>query len=315
MNIITIAHSGMPGVQSVFKNLEQLGISKNIELDNMNQLPDPNDIVIFGSFHQSYISLLNILKAKRQTVGILWTSSVSETQLQSGEISLLMQVIYLRQQGKIDFIWFLKKDFTEVYTGNGIFHVSVPIPEYKKTETEWSSNQHKFIALFMPDALKKNWFAQILAAKVAKKHDTNIQIRTNLPISDSDITSLGWMEPNLYENEIKHTYLALHVSHAESFAYGAYQFLARGIPCLISPTIADNFHIESNSKLYDYLVVSNPDSISEISNKILYFTQGEGSNNYKFISEYIYSEMQKLRTHNNQEIQVVFKELEKVHEI
>lgn len=302
----------MPGVQSVFKNLELLGLSKNIVLDNINQIPD-DDTIIFGAFHQSYVPFLNIFKAKHQPVGVLWTSSPSETGLQPNEISLLMQVSYLRQKGLIDFIWFLKKDFTEIYNGSGIFYAPPPIPEYKHVTEDWVLNnyQHKFVSLFMPDALKKNWFAQILAAKAARKQDSTINIRTNLPISDPDITSLGWMSPELYENEIKHTYLALHVSHAESFAYGAYQFLARGIPCLISPTIADNFNIEPNSKLYDYLVVANPDSISEISQKILYLTQGKGSNDYKYLSEYIYSEMQKLRIHNNQEIQVVFKELEK----
>ena len=306
--ITTIAHSGMPGVQSVFKNMEALGLSKNLPIDQVTSIQDIGNVVIFGAFDNSYLPLMNILRndGRPRNIGFLWTSSPTETELQSGEINFLHYILRMKIQGQIDFLWFLKPDYLEMYGGiHDVFSAPAPCPEYKfrnppKVET-------KQLSLFMPATLKKNTFAQHLAASsFALKHPGKVIVKSNGTYKLPGITNTGWMSDDMYEKELNFTDIAMHISLAESFAYGAYKFLARGTPCLISPSIQHNLEVY-NPRLENLLVVRDSDSIIEMGEKLhnlFNFSHEE----YKDLCQLIYDEMSAFRKRNNQRLKKVFEE-------
>jgi glycosyltransferase involved in cell wall biosynthesis len=111
------------------------------------------------------------------------------------------------------------------------------------------------------------------------------------------------MPQDVYEQEVNNTYLALHISLAESFAYGAYEFLARGVPCLVSPTIARNF----NLPLYNDIVIQNVDSVKEIADRIQYIVESD-ENYYRKLSDDLYLAMRELKGYNNASIVETFRE-------
>lgn len=306
--ITTIAHSGMPGVQSVFKNMEALGISKNLPIDQIENIQNIGNVVIFGAFDQSYLPIMKILRnySPSRQIGFLWTSSPTETELQPGEINFLHYILRMKIQGQIDFLWFLKLDYLEMY-GNihDVFAAPAPCPEYKfrnppKVET-------KQLSLFMPAALKKNAFAQHLTASSFALNHPGVIVKSNNPTYQMPgITNTGWMSDDMYEKELNFTDIAMHVSLAESFAYGAYKFLARGIPCLISPSIQHNLQVY-NSRLENLLVVRDSDSLIEMGIKLhnlFNFTHED----YKVLCQLIYDEMSAFRTCNNQRFMKIFEE-------
>ncbi len=307
--ITTIAHSGMPGVQSVFKNMEALGMSKNLPIDQITSLQDIGNVVIFGAFDTSYLPLMNILRNDGQprNIGFIWTSSPTETELQPGEINFLHYILRMKIQGQIDFLWFLKPDYLEMYGEiHDVFYAPAPCPEYKFRNPP--DVETKQLSLFMPAALKKNAFAQHLAASsLALNNPGKIIVKSNngaykLP----GITNIGWMSDEMYEKELNFTDIAMHVSLAESFAYGAYKFLARGIPCLISPSIGRNLEVY-NSRLKNLLVVKDSDSLIEMGirlQNLFNFSHGD----YKVLCQLIYDEMSAFRTCNNQRLKKVFEE-------
>lgn len=317
--ITTICYNGMPGVSAVFKNMEKLGISKHLlieDLSNEDLHRICDDTIVFGAFQPNYMMLINILRSQNpeRKIGFLWTSSPSETELQQVEIPYLNHIIGLHNRGQVDFLWFLKPDFLELYDDLPcVFHAPVPVPELPQ-RTYRPFPDGRLISLLLPNTLKKNIYAQFLAVLAARKKDANITIVTNTGIQHPLVKNKGWMEPRDYKALIEETYLAMHVSHAESFGYGAYEFLGRGIPTLISPTLAKNFGITdidwNEHKYYDLrraLVVKDPDSISEMVEKILNLTTSQDNKYYNVLSNSIYKEMTHLREYNNTKLVVEFK--------
>lgn len=309
--ITTICHDGMPGVKSVFRNMENLGISRHQSLQSLTDISQVStDTVIFGAYNQQYDIILNLIRkmSPETKIGFLWTSSPSETELQGVEIPLLQHVCAMAYNKVIDFVWFLKPDFMEIYNDIPSFHAPAPVPELPFSDLKLRNTESKQISLFVPNTLKKNVFAQLLAMISVRMKDHNITIHTSVPYNTPEIVNTGWMSPEVYLREIKYTFLAMHVSHAESFAYGAYEFLGRGIPTLISPSIARNFGMfGSRHTIWDDLVVNDPDSVSEMVGKILNLTTSQDDKYYETLSSSICMEMTNLRLNNNQKLVVEFK--------
>ena len=306
--ITTIAHSGMPGVQSVFKNMEIFGMSHNLPIDQVTSIQDIGNVVIFGAFDPSYLPLMNILRndGKPRNIGFLWTSSPTETELQPGEINFLQYILGMKARGQIDFLWFLKPDYLEMYgIIHDVFAAPAPCPEYKFRDPP--KIEKKQLSLFMPTTLKKNSFAQHLAASsFAMKNPGRVIVKSNSIYRFPNIISTGWMSDEMYEKKLRMTDVAMHVSLAESFAYGAYKFLARGTPCLISPSIQSNLEI-FNSRLDKLLVVKDSDSLIEMGmclQNLFNFSHEE----YKDLCQLIYDEMSAFRIRNNQRLKEVFEE-------
>lgn len=306
--ITTIAHSGMPGVQSVFKNMEALGMSQNLPIDQVTSIQDIGNVIIFGAFDNSYLPLMNILRndGRPRNIGFLWTSSPTETELQPGEINFLHYILGMKVRGEIDFLWFLKPDYLEMYGAiHDVFAAPAPCPEYKFRVPP--NVETKQLSLFMPNTLKKNSFAQHLAAaSFATKYGGRVIVKSNGVYKFPNIISTGWMSDEMYDKELRMTDVAMHISLAESFAYGAYKFLAQGIPCLISPSIQGNLEI-FNARLDKLLVVRDSDSLIEMSIK-LHNLFNFSHEDYKVLCQLIYDEMSAFRVCNNQRLIKIFEE-------
>src|SRR3990172_12316449 len=150
--LYTICSKYHPGVDSHLKNIESLGLSKHLHIEEISKIPDDATALIFGVWHASYEPLLKYVKKKGIKVGYLWTSSPTETELHSviinqhqndllylssgpeetglkGEISLLNRILEMKQNNEIDFIYFSKDDFTAAFGGDGIFYAPHPVQE------------------------------------------------------------------------------------------------------------------------------------------------------------------------------------------
>ncbi len=322
--LYTICSKYHPGVDTHLRNVEFLGLSKHLYIEELSEIPDDATSLIFGAWHISYEPVMKFARRKGIKIGYLWTSSPTETELHSiilvqqqhellyqtsiptemnykGEISLLNQILTMKKNDEIDFIWFAKKDFLEAFEDDGVFFAPHPVQERPKRNFIPERNN---ISLFLSPAIKKNIYSQYLAFTAVARRIPALHLRTSLPLCTSPgVTVLGWMPQDVYEQEINNTYLALHVSLAESFAYGAYEFLARGVPCLISPTIARNF----NLPLHNDIVIQNVDSVKEIADRIQYMVESD-ENYYRELSDDLYLAMRELKEHNNASTVKIFRE-------
>lgn len=321
--LYTICSKYHPGVDTHLRNVGLLGLSKHLYIEELSEIPDDATSLIFGAWHISYEPVMKFARKKGIKIGYLWTSSPTETELHSivlvqhqhellyqasipmeinhkGEISLLNQILTMKKNDEIDFIWFAKKDFLEAFEDDGFFFAPHPVQERQKRDFVPERNN---ISLFLSPAIKKNIYSQYLAFTAVARRIPALHLRTSLPFHSSpNVTILGWMPQTVYETEINNTYLALHISLAESFAYGAYEFLARGIPCLISPTIARNF----NLPLHNDIVIQNVDSVKEIADRIQYMVESD-ENYYRELSNDLYLAMRELKEHNNASIVEIFR--------
>ncbi len=322
--LYTICSKYHPGVDTHLRNVGALGLSKHLYIEELSEIPDDATSLIFGAWHISYEPVMKFARRKGIKIGYLWTSSPTETELHSimlvqhqhellyqasipmemnhkGEISLLNQILAMKKNDEIDFIWFAKKDFLEAFEDDGVFFAPHPVQERPERTFVPEKNN---ISLFLSPAIKKNIYSQYLAFTAVKRRIPALHLRTSLPFrSTPDVTVMGWMPQAVYEKEINNTYLALHISLAESFAYGAYEFLARGVPCLISPTIARNF----NLPLHNDIVIRNVDSVKEIADRIQYMVESD-ENYYRELSNDLYIAMKKLKERNNASIMEIFRE-------
>lgn len=322
--LYTVCSKYHPGVDTHLRNVESLGLSKHLYIEDLSEIPGDITTIIFGAWHISYKPVLKFAKRRGIKIGFLWTSSPTETELHSiiisqhqhemlyqsssptetgmqGEISLLNRIIAMKQNNEIDFIWFAKKDFLAAFGDDGIFYAPHPVHDRTKRTSIPDKNN---ISLFSSPAIKKNTFSQYLAFIAVRRRIPTLHLKTNLSFKPMTyITALGWMPQDIYEQEINNTYVALHVSLAESFAYGAYEFLGRGIPCLVSPTIARNF----NLPLQADIVIHNVDSVKEIADRIQYIVESD-EEYYKKLSDTICQAMRKLKEHNNTSLIKIFRE-------
>ncbi|MCX9011519.1 MAG: hypothetical protein OIN66_10400 [Candidatus Methanoperedens sp.] len=322
--LYTICSKYHPGVDTHLRNVELLGLSRHLYIEELSEIPSDATSVIFGAWHISYEPVMKFAKRKGIKIGYLWTSSPTETELHSiilhqrqhellyqasnptemnhkGEISLLNRILAMKKNNEIDFIWFAKRDFIAAFEDDGIFHAPHPVQERPRRNSIPDRNN---ISLFLSPAIKKNIYSQYLAFIAARRRIPDLHLRTSLPLqTTSGVTALGWMPQETYEREINNTYLALHVSLAESFAYGAYEFLARGIPCLVSPTIARNLSLPSQVDI----VIQNIDSVKEIADRIQYIVELD-EEYYKGLSETLYKYMGELKEHNNASLVKIFRE-------
>lgn len=76
----------------------------------------------------------------------------------------------------------------------------------------------------------------------------------------------GWMTPQQYDAIVRRASIGLQVSFAETYGYVAAEHLARGVPVVGSPAVPVLARLSPS--LRRRLVVSNPDSPSEIRDKI-----------------------------------------------
>ena len=218
--LYTICSKYHPGVDSHLRNVEFLGLSRHLYIEELSEIPDDATAVIFGAWHISYEPVLKFARRKGIKIGYLWTSSPTETELHSiilhqhkhellyqassptesglkGEISLLNQILAMKQSNKINFIWFAKEDFLAAFEEDGIFFAPHPVQERPRRVSVPDRNN---ISLFLSPAIKKNIYSQYLAFIAARRRIPALHLRTSLPFNSMPgVTALGWMPDDIYQ--------------------------------------------------------------------------------------------------------------------
>ena len=257
--MITIAPKNYVGVQSVFHNLERIGLSKNVYLDDL--ILPIEDNVLLGGWHDTYPMIIKHVP-KHLTYSFLWTSSIYEAEVM-GEMDYLYHIV---NNTKPSFVWCGKKSVSEFLNAMmpdiDINIVHYPYPLY---DTHLSNiKKRRNCGLFCPPTPKKNLSTNVAGWIISNKKKKS-KLFTNLPnIRGHDIVYVPWMSNDEYDTLIRTLKIGLQVDISSSFNYVAYDFLIRGIPCLISPSIANNMKLD-----IDDIIVRDIDDAIELSDKIL----------------------------------------------
>lgn len=275
--MLTIAPKNFVGVQSVFKNLENLGLSKNVYLEDV-KLP-VDDHILLGSWHPTYPLIIRHVPA-HLTYSFLWTSSLYEAEVM-GEIDNLFMIL---NNTKPAFVWCGKKSVAELIKTMlpdidiPIIHCSYPLYEVDNSSYEKMIDKRKNCGFFCPSTLKKNIYTNVAGWIISNKKQKS-KLFTNVQgVRGHNVINVPWMSRDEYDTLISTLRLGLQVDISSSFNYVAYDFLIRGIPCLISPSISNNMGI-----YIDDITVRDIDDAIEVSDKICNILS-LGDDEYKVLS-------------------------------
>ncbi|MDP2672038.1 MAG: hypothetical protein Q8O68_00825 [Candidatus Daviesbacteria bacterium] len=234
----------------------------------------PEDIIIFGAWHNLYAPLLNQIKNKR---GILWTSTIlqAELSLESVELKIFESVLHLHKTKLIDFVLIGDKKLADTFEIEGIIHFPYPIKQNKgEFVPPLFSIPSTNVGLFTVNHPRKNRTNQLMAVlRANKKSDKqNIRFISNCSSLNSSCPTLinkTWMIQEEYDQTLRSIQFGINVFICESFCYSFSELMCRGIPTITSYTVAKNFDLHNDDFLTKSLIVYDPDDVIEISEKIL----------------------------------------------
>ena len=275
-NVTTISPN-FPGVSRVFKELQKLGLSTHIEITgNEFKLPPETDILILGAWIPEYVQILE--QVDFDNIGILWTSTIAQSEMSGIEISYINQIYDLLENGHIEFVWFGDKSWLSMFDLDGAFYIPYPITLSEKIDVEKDKNTNN-ISLFCPSHPRKNIINQLIAVKKAQEKNF-ITLNTNNLTPEYEkfarklelnCNSFQWLEQEEYLNKVASMDLGLQVSHVgvESFNYVVIDHMCQNIPTVMSRSIYENYYsVVGESWLEKYMCVENPCDTDEIAEKI-----------------------------------------------
>lgn len=222
-----------PGVSRVLKESEKVGMLKFCPIGGDRVAIPPADVYILGAYHPFYDQLLPHLDGK---IGVLWTSSAGEMQLEPVEQDYLHRLLV---DPRIDFIWFGDPGLAAVFKDKGFYSpypmsLDVQRPDVPKQD---------IVTLFCPTTAKKNILTQILAvALVQREVDVTLHVNFGIDPALKAATGLrvvehGWLERGEYVRLLASSRANLAVSLAETFCYAAAESVLMGTPCVLSSAI------------------------------------------------------------------------------
>lgn len=216
-------------------DLRILGDSDSIELPEC-------EWYLFGAWHQSYMPIIDLLKANKRKVAIAWSSSAVEMDFQQVEILYAIALQGEATRDKIDAWACLNADMAEFFP-NGM-HLPAPI----HVEPHTGNGIRGGLAFYAPSTMKKNVFPQLLAAKRFQNDDPSAEdryLRTNLENYNPIFEGYGikhrlepWLESHAnHLQRLSQAKVALAAGHGESWSYATVDALSVGTPVVGSPTI------------------------------------------------------------------------------
>jgi len=250
---------GFPGVVRALKHGRDLKLWDLVVLSEQPVHIPRADAYILGAWHKSYSQLLKELP-ENSRIGILWTSSAGEMDLEQVEISYLAKII---DNERIDCVLFSTEALANSFK-KGVFFpypIVIRIPLTKKQEKQ------EIITLFCPPTFKKNVLNQLLAVKELQK-TREIKLHTNLLPYKKIMKWLGlnfelhnWLPEKEYYSLLSRSKCNLGVSWAESFNYQVLEAALCNTFSVVSPSVW--WYPEKD------LMVLNPNNPLEILQKML----------------------------------------------
>ena len=264
---ITTLSVPFPGAKRPFEEGKKLGMWEFVLIKGEGSfLVPPADVYILAAWEPSvYPDLIAILKRRDGAkVGVMWTSSVGEMDMEPVERDYLREV---EGDQRIDFIWFGDTSLARLYPKKG-FYAPYPFDVGHFPYLEWGHavEKEEVVTLFCPSGLKKNILNQLMAVKLAQRSKsfvlhTNVQGYDDI-LSELDHVHHPWMaDEAYYRNLLTSAKVNLAVSWCETFNYQVAECGLLGTTSLVSPTIPvpgievenPNFPELISSKLLDLL--------------------------------------------------------------
>ena len=229
--MIVALSAPFPGVSRVFEEGEKLGLWTFHLVERETDIP-PADTYILGAWSPAYDAMLSRLSGK---VGVLWTSSAGEMDLEPVEIEMLRHVL---RDPRIDFIWFGDQSLGKMWDKG--FYCPYPL-DYRP---EPSCDPQRVISLWAPGTLKKNLLNQLLAVSAFQGEGNSVKLYTNVsldPIRRLGITldavEFGWLDRKRYHEILRRSLVNLSTSWAETFSYQMAEATMLGVPTVSSSAI------------------------------------------------------------------------------
>lgn len=222
-----------PGVSRVFEegaklrlfDFQVLGDGADISLDY--------DQYLFGAMtilHPVFWNSFIVNELKHKSIGVLWTSSTGELDLEPIEQQQLQTIVY---EPKVDFVWFGDELLGRIWKKG--FYVSYPIKVDFQAPVKSKAN---IITLWCPRTKKKNILNQLMAVSLLQK-EQDIVLHTNV---DTEVLKLdlntqkydSWLERAELHTLIASARVNLAVSWAETFNYQVAEATMLGTPSVVS---------------------------------------------------------------------------------
>ena len=222
------------------------------------------EVYILAAWHPSYSRLLGL----GSKIGVLWTSSAGEMDLEPVEQSYLEEIV---KDPRISFIWFGDSSLAQVYPEKGFY---APYPMDPDGVEPLNVEKQEIATLFCPTGIKKNILNQLLAMKLVQKErkltlHTNVVgydylLSNNIPGEGLDCVRHSWLPQEEYYRLLASARINLACSWCETFNYNVAEAGLLGTPSVISPTIG-----------IPGIRAKNQNSPLEIAEKTLYLISDE----------------------------------------
>lgn len=244
--IVAVCPAEYPGVSSVFKNGDRLGLWKHIYLKE--EIP-ACDFLILGAWHNEYGNLIS-----KHKCAIFITSTFGQMEFSNCRIELA-QLTSLKEMQACGQIRILAgyKDVA-MYTNGVHFPYPFDMNHFKNVKLD---KLQKSIGVFLPSDPRKNTINQMIAALLS-----GWNVYTNLDYDGPKINKVGWLVDDLYFKLISQMTMTLHCTFTESFSYAAAESISLGTLPIVSLQIAENLGLSR------FFVCDQCDSTSKILNKI-----------------------------------------------
>lgn len=292
--LITLCVSGFPGTSRSLINLEKTtGLSRHFVLNGsdasgveakfyVEYLRKKNPkCIIFGGWSPVYDFFLKKLGNKKIEFGIYWTSSPGQVDI-SNEIKYMD---FLLNSVKVKHRLFAHRELASALSGysRNVRHIpdTVLFPEEKREKKRLEKNSLFVISLFCSpfEYRRKNILNSLLALSMLRNgyvlylnglsgNEYYLDVLKTLRIRYKDF---GWMTDEKYQSVLSGIDLGLQVSFAETFNFVAAEHIVKRVPVITSRMVPAMDCMPRDIK--KRMVVDDPDSASEIRDKIEYLME------------------------------------------
>ena len=220
-----------PGVIRVGEEGQKLGLWDLITVTEGNVTLPRAGTVIFGAWSPVYDRILSVFDG---TIGVCWTSSVAEVDLEPVELAFLHQIV---RDPRIDWIWFGDQSWAKAVDKG--FYAPYPV----KVEERPDVPKRDIITLFTPGKPKSNVLNQLLGVALAQRQHPELELQTNLvtipPLPlPLKVNQRGWMPRDEYHELLDSARVNLCVSHGETFSYQVAEATMLGTPSIVSDAVS-----------------------------------------------------------------------------
>ncbi len=312
MKILALSSRDHPGVTAVFRNMFQIGLCEHRFIEDFVIGEEEGfDLLILGAWTNHHAAIFEKVKTKK---AVLWTSSLAQSELspKGVEVQMWDYLLALLSKGYYNFLLCGDYKMSTLWAKHHTQKDKIkffPYPIYFKKSEKLLDKTEKpsIVGLFTVCRPGKNLLNQLYGFQYATLSNESLVLKTNVVQTDlPNVHFTKWMETEEYEKAKSELDVGLNVFIAESFGYGFLELMAKGIPTICSPSIANNFNLPLT--LRQYLEVRDTENLVEIGTKILSITN-MGTEEFNSLRKVCVSSIEAVAEKNNRELLVLLKEL------